>query len=68
MTIKLTKTELRIQQTRLGQFQRYLPTLQLKKAMLQFEVNSCADGDLPVCKTNLHAVRGTGRGFFSLSP
>lgn len=39
MTIKLTKNELRIQQTRLNQFQRYLPTLQLKKAMLQFEVS-----------------------------
>lgn len=37
--IKLTKTELRSQQVRLGQFQRYLPTLQLKKAMLQIEVN-----------------------------
>lgn len=37
--MRLTKTELRTQQTRLTQFQRYLPTLQLKKAMLQFEVN-----------------------------
>ncbi len=39
MTVKLTKTELRKEQTRLSQFQRYLPTLQLKKAMLQFEVS-----------------------------
>lgn len=39
MTIKLTKNELRSQQIRLAQFQRYLPTLQLKKAMLQFEVS-----------------------------
>lgn len=38
MTLKLTKNELRIQQIRLSQFLRYLPTLQLKKAMLQFEV------------------------------
>lgn len=38
MSIKLSKTELRIQQTRLAQFLRYLPTLQLKKAMLQVEV------------------------------
>jgi len=37
--LKLTKNELRSQQTKLQQFQRYLPTLQLKKAMLQFEVN-----------------------------
>lgn len=40
MIVKLTKNELRNQQTRLTQFQRYLPTLQLKKAMLQFEVNA----------------------------
>lgn len=37
--IKLTKNELRIQQGRLHQLQKYLPTLQLKKAMLQGEVN-----------------------------
>lgn len=37
--MKQTKTELRFQQTRLQQFEKYLPTLQLKKAMLQFEVN-----------------------------
>jgi V/A-type H+-transporting ATPase subunit D len=33
--IKLTKNELRAQQTRLAQLEKYLPTLQLKKAMLQ---------------------------------
>ena len=38
--IKLTKNELRDQQLRLGQLSKYLPTLQLKKAMLQAEVNS----------------------------
>ncbi len=37
--LKLTKNELRAQQQRLAQLQRYLPTLQLKKAMLQAEVN-----------------------------
>ena len=37
--IKLTKTELRVQQVRLGQLQKYLPTLQLKKMLLQIEVN-----------------------------
>ena len=37
--IKLTKNELRGQQNKLGQLQKYLPTLQLKKAMLQSEVN-----------------------------
>lgn len=37
--VKLTKNELRSQQHRLAQLQRYLPTLQLKKAMLQAEVH-----------------------------
>ena len=37
--LKLTKNELRVQQNRLSLFRKYLPTLQLKKAMLQFEVN-----------------------------
>jgi len=36
--VKLTKNELRDQQSRLGQLEKYLPTLQLKKAMLQAEV------------------------------
>ena len=36
--IKLTKNELRNQQNRLMQLEKYLPTLQLKKAMLQAEV------------------------------
>lgn len=37
--VKLTKNELRGQQVRLSQLEKYLPTLQLKKAMLQTEVN-----------------------------
>ena len=37
--VKLTKTELRAQQVKLERLQKYLPTLQLKKAMLQIEVN-----------------------------
>jgi len=36
--IKLTKNELRAQQNKLNQLLRYLPTLQLKKALLQAEV------------------------------
>ena len=40
--LKLTKTELRLQQVRLGQLQKYLPTLQLKKGLLQAEVNQSA--------------------------
>ena len=34
-TIKLTKNELKVQKDRLRQFERYLPTLQLKKQQLQ---------------------------------
>jgi V/A-type H+/Na+-transporting ATPase subunit D len=37
--VKLTKNELRDQQQRLLQLEKYLPTLQLKKAMLQLEVH-----------------------------
>ena len=37
--LKYTKSELRDQQIKLGQLQKYLPTLQLKKAMLQLEIN-----------------------------
>jgi len=37
--IKFTKTELRTQQLKLERLRKYLPTLQLKKAMLQVEVN-----------------------------
>lgn len=37
--MKLTKTELRDQQVKLQQLERYLPTLQLKKAMLQAQAN-----------------------------
>ena len=45
--IKLTKTELRLHQVKLERLQKYLPTLQLKKAMLQIEViQSQAEIDL----------------------
>lgn len=40
--IKLTKMEMRDQQYKLKQLQKYLPTLQLKKAMLQTEVNNAS--------------------------
>ncbi len=36
--VKLTKTELRAHQLKLSRLKKYLPTLQLKKAMLQVEV------------------------------
>lgn len=47
--IKLTKNELRGQQTKLGQLQKYLPTLQLKKAMLQAEVTE-ARAEIILCE------------------
>jgi V/A-type H+-transporting ATPase subunit D len=40
--IKYTKTELRAQQIKLTQLEKYLPTLQLKKAMIQLEINQVA--------------------------
>lgn len=36
--LKMTKLELRSQQIRLGQLEKYLPTLQLKKGLLQMKV------------------------------
>ena len=36
--IKLTKGEMKKQRDDLGQFRRYLPTLQLKKQQLQMEI------------------------------
>lgn len=39
--IKLTKHSLRTQESRMQQLQKYLPTLQLKKALLQVEINEC---------------------------
>ena len=38
--IKYTKNALREQQQKLSQLKTYLPTLQLKKKLLQFEINS----------------------------
>jgi len=37
--LKLTKNELRAQQSRLATLLKYLPTLQLKKSLLQLDVN-----------------------------
>lgn len=41
--IKLTKTELKKQRDSLKQFQRFLPTLQLKKQQLQMEMRKCQE-------------------------
>jgi V/A-type H+/Na+-transporting ATPase subunit D len=45
--VKLTKTELRVQQVKLDRLQKYLPTLQLKKALLQVEVFQ-AQGEIDI--------------------
>ncbi len=38
MAVKLTKNEQKLQKDRLKQYQRYLPTLQLKKQQLQMVI------------------------------
>ena len=43
MAVKLTKNELKVQKDRLKQFQRYLPTLQLKKQQLQSVIMQVKD-------------------------
>jgi V/A-type H+/Na+-transporting ATPase subunit D len=47
--VKLTKAELRQQQLKFTQLQRYLPTLQLKKMLLQIEVNA-AEAELQLAQ------------------
>lgn len=54
--IKLTKNELRSQQGRLQQLQKYLPTLQLKKAMLQAEVME-ARAETAKCEADYQQIR-----------
>ncbi len=49
--VKFTKNELRGQQIRLAELHKFLPTLQLKKAMLQAEVNE-AKAELRICEKN----------------
>jgi len=41
--VKLTKTALKQQRDALKQYQRFLPTLQLKKQQLQMEMRSCME-------------------------
>ena len=45
--VKLTKTALKQQRDDLKQFQRFLPTLQLKKQQLQMEVRQSTEMVLP---------------------
>ncbi len=63
--VKLTKNELRSQQTRLALFERYLPTLQLKKAMLQFEVQQ-AVAEIAMLKELFERARETVERFAPL--
>jgi len=63
--IKLTKNELRDQELRLSQLKRYLPTLQLKKAMLQTEV-SAALQEINVLEQEGSKIEGEIDGFKEL--
>jgi V/A-type H+-transporting ATPase subunit D len=64
-TLKLTKNELRDQQRRLSLFQKYLPTLQLKKAMLQFELSQ-ALAEIAQLKAAFGEAKGIVAHFSSL--
>ncbi len=63
--IKLTKNELRAQQNKLGQLQKYLPTLQLKKALLQLEVNE-ARQEIGKLEQNYNALHTEVEGYSAL--
>ena len=58
MAVKLTKNELKVQKDRLKQFQRYLPTLQLKKQQLQAVVMQVTAQLEQVAKESQAAVAG----------
>ncbi|MGM0440014.1 MAG: V-type ATP synthase subunit D [Chlamydiota bacterium] len=62
---KLTKNELKDQQDKLNQLERYLPTLLLKKAMLQVEVNK-AQSEVEELKDNFHREKERVEGFSAL--
>ena len=64
-TVKLTKTELRLQQIKLGQLQKYLPTLQLKKALLQVEVNQ-AQAEIDALQVERESVEKRIEGYAAL--
>ncbi len=55
--VKLTKTELRIQQLKHDRLRKYLPTLQLKKAMLQVEVN-LAHAEIEALRIDFSTAQG----------
>jgi len=63
--VKLTKTELRVQQLKLDRLQKYLPTLQLKKAMLQVEVNQ-AQAEIEGLRSDFSTAHGNVGRYCSL--
>lgn len=63
--IKLTKNELKSQQHKLNQLERYLPTLQLKKAMLLLEVQNVKEA-LQFANTEHAFVRSEAISFMPL--
>lgn len=63
--IKFTKNELRNQQVKLGQLQKYLPTLQLKKAMLQAQANEVR-AEIVVLTQEFRELEASVRHFSSL--
>ncbi len=63
--IKFTKTELRSQQHKLSQLQKYLPTLQLKKMLLQVEVNQ-AEAEIEALEAFFKVLEKKISGYSSL--
>lgn len=63
--VKLTKNELRDQQVKLAQLQKYLPTLQLKKAMLQAEVQE-ARGEISTLERSFEEKKKEVESFSEL--
>lgn len=63
--IKLTKNELRTQQNRLQQLLKYLPTLKLKKALLQIEVSE-ARIEIAKCEEEFQRVQQQVENFSPL--
>lgn len=63
--IKLTKNELKLQQHKQNQLERYLPTLQLKKAMLLLEVQTVKE-DLQSANSEYAYLRSEALSFMPL--
>lgn len=63
--IKLTKNELRAQQNRLNLLLKYLPTLQLKKALLQLEVSE-ARNEIQIAFSEYEKEKETSNAFASV--